>query len=453
VALVVAGVVAFLIIPGAVSTGEPPELNVRRAQAEAGNIVITISAAGSVEPEQVASLYFPTGVIGVVDDLRVDLGTRVSEGEILAGIEADVLEISHEQAGLQFDIQELRNEQVLEPPSENDLAAAKADVGAAATRYGDVANPDPELLEIQRLQSQQAVHSYNAADINYDGLHARSSMSVSDNAHAKAGISWVQSEIARLQYEQMLAGPRPGDLAVASAEVSLAAARLDQEEATPSEFLVERGNIELERAKIAIDRADEQLARTILQAPFDGVISVVNVREGTPPPLGEPAVELIDDSIFHIDVEVDEIDIGQVEVGQPVFVELDALPDRSLTGAVVSISPAAATDGGGVVSYIVRVDLDQTNVPLRAGMTSTVDIVVQQVEGALRVPNWAIRIDRGTGDTFVSVMGPDGGLVEIDVELGLRGDAYSEVISGLEEDDEVLVSLDREDFTFFGGSE
>jgi HlyD family secretion protein len=161
----------------------------------------------------------------------------------------------------------------------------------------------------------------------------------------------------------------------------------------------------------------------------------------------------VDDSVFHIDVEVDEVDIGQVEVGQSAFIELDALPGQGLTGSVTSISPIAAAEAGDVVSYIVRVDLDPAEVPLRSGMTATVDIVVEELEGVLRIPNWAIRIDRRTGDTYVNIQGPDGGLVEVDVELGLRGDAYSQVVSGLEKGQEVLVSLEREELSLFGGGE
>ena len=84
-------------------------------------------------------------------------------------------------------------------------------------------------------------------------------------------------------------------------------------------------------------------------------------------------------------------------------------------------------------------------------MTATVDIVVDEVSGVLRIPNWAIRIDRRTGDTFVNVGGAEGGLVEIKVEVGLRGDAYSQVVGGLEQGQEVLVSQEREELGIFGG--
>jgi RND family efflux transporter MFP subunit len=450
--VIAAGLIYFLVIRPGGGAGQPAPGELRRADAESGEVNITISAAGTVQPEQTANLFFPANVLGVVEGVRVGVGDRVRQFEPLARIAADGLRIGREQAVISYEIQELMNLQFVEPPSDNDLLGARADVGAASVRLTDASTVDPELLEIQRLQAQQAVHAYRAADINYKGLQWRS-LNDGANAHAQAGIAWVQSEIARLEYEQMAAGPREEDVAVASAEVGLAAAQLRQAEAAPSELAVEQNDIRLERAQIAVDIANEQLADATLRAPFDGVVAAVNVKEGTPPPTLSSAIELVDDSQFHIDVEVDEIDISQVEVGQPVFVEMDALPDRTLTGTVTSIAPSAVTDTGGVVSYIVRVDLDPTDAPLLSGMTATVDIVVEQLEGVLRIPNWAIRIDRRTGDAFVSIQTPDEGLVEVNIELGLRGDAYSEVVSGLEPGQEVVVSLDREDVSLFGGGE
>lgn len=449
--VLVVGLGAAVLLRG--GGGEPAQESARQAEASLGDITITVSAAGTVAPEQVASLYFGPGVSGVVESVRVEMGERVRQYEPLAHVRSEGLEIAREQAVLEYDIQKLVSEQFLEPPTETELAAARAEVGAASARYADTSTVDPELLEIEQLEAEQAVHSFRSAEINYRALAPRSTDAGEGNAHAAAGIAWVQGEIARLEYEQMLAGPRAEDVAVSAAEVGLAAAELREAEAGPSALEVERTEVQLQRAQVGLDRANEELAETIIRAPFDGVVALVNLREGTPAPTDAAAIEVVDDSRFHVEVEVDEIDINRVEVGQRVFVELDALPDRQLTGRVTSIAPSATTDTGGVVSYIVRVDLEPSDVPLLSGMTATVDIAVEQREGVLRIPNWAIRIDRRTGETFVNVRGPDGGLLEVEIELGLRGDTFSQVVSGLEEGEEVVVSLEREDLSFFGGEE
>jgi hypothetical protein len=85
----------------------------------------------------------------------------------------------------------------------------------------------------------------------------------------------------------------------------------------------------------------------------------------------------------------------------------------------------------------VRVDFAQADARLRPGLTANAFVVVEQHTGALVVPNWAVRVNRTTGETRVAVR-RGGALVEVPVTLGLRTDTVSEVLSGLDEGDEVV---------------
>jgi multidrug efflux pump subunit AcrA (membrane-fusion protein) len=82
--------------------------------------------------------------------------------------------------------------------------------------------------------------------------------------------------------------------------------------------------------------------------------------------------------------------------------------------------------------------LDETDLPLRAGMSATAEIVTDKLEDVLLVPNWAIRIDRGTGRSYVNLMRAEA-VEEVEVEIGVRGADESEVLSGLNEGDVVVV--------------
>jgi len=116
---------------------------------------------------------------------------------------------------------------------------------------------------------------------------------------------------------------------------------------------------------------------------------------------------------------------------------------------VTSVAPSATTTGGAV-TYRVRIDLAQTDLPLRAGMTATANIIVQRLEGVLLVPNWAIRIDRTTGQAYVSILTEDGNLQDVPVVLGLRGEVASQVVAGVEEGQVVAVSLAGQNLSLFG---
>ncbi len=163
-----------------------------------------------------------------------------------------------------------------------------------------------------------------------------------------------------------------------------------------------------------------------------------------------PALVLVDPSGYHVEVSVDEVDVARIGVGQRTSISLDALPDQLLGGAVERIAPTGKTDSG-VVSYRVRILLDAVGkaVPLRAGMTATADIVVQEIQDAVLVPNWAVRRDRETGKAYVQLKQGER-VSEVEIKLGLRTEEVSQVLSGLAPGDTVVADTARRRFSLFG---
>jgi HlyD family secretion protein len=150
-----------------------------------------------------------------------------------------------------------------------------------------------------------------------------------------------------------------------------------------------------------------------------------------------PAAVVADLSSFHIDVGIDENSVGALQEEQPVVITIDALPDQTLTGRVDYIAPTA-TDTGGVVTYKVIIGLDQTDQPVRGGMSANTDVITEVRDNVLIVPNWTIRIDRQTGKSYVYVKRADK-IEEIEIVTGLRNANESEVLSGLTEGDVLVV--------------
>ena len=173
----------------------------------------------------------------------------------------------------------------------------------------------------------------------------------------------------------------------------------------------------------------------------------MNVTVGEMAPAALPAISLVDPSQFRITVSVDEIDIAGLEVGLPVEITVDAFPGLVVTGIVERIGPAAMLTGGAV-TYPVVIALDPTDEPLRAGMTATTVILVEELEDELLVPNWLVRVDQPTGQTYVHRQLEEG-YERVDVQLGIRYEGYSQVLGGLQEGD-VLV-LVQQNGGFFPG--
>jgi len=246
----------------------------------------------------------------------------------------------------------------------------------------------------------------------------------------------LQSEIADLQYELVARGGTEEQLAAARAQVAQAQSALDR--LLNDDRALRLAEAQLRQAKINLELARARLPDATLAAPFDGVVSEVNVVPGQAAMGGlQPAIVLADLSDFHIDVGVDEIDVGRLAEGQNVIISVDALPGAPITGMVERIAPTA-TESAGVVSYVVTVAIDPTAAPIRAGMSAIVDIITDTRDGVLVIPNRFIRIDRSTGRSYVNVKRGDQ-IEEIEIVTGLRNDNESEVLQGLGEGDVLII--------------
>jgi HlyD family secretion protein len=205
--------------------------------------------------------------------------------------------------------------------------------------------------------------------------------------------------------------------------------------ATDAQIAAAEANVD--QAQVALDSALLALERASLTAPFTGVVARVDVAVSEFASPQMPAFILVDDSQFRVEASVDEADIGWVKVAQPVQITLDAFPEQILMGTVIAVAPSAELDTG-IVSYLVTIEIDHTDLALRGGMTANTEIIREQRENVLLVPNRAIWIDTETGKSFVEKM-VDGEIVIAFIEQGITNDQVSEVLGGLEDGDQLVV--------------
>jgi HlyD family secretion protein len=234
-----------------------------------------------------------------------------------------------------------------------------------------------------------------------------------------------------------------------------------------------RAQIGQAQAAIALARAN--LAKTVLCAPFDGVVADITTELGeyiTPSPPGlpiPPVIELIDTDAIYVSAPMDEVDVGKVYVGLPVRVTLDAFPDKRPMGHVTRVAPyvqdvqeqnrtfeidvefdkgalsALGAPGAGQVNQDPaerrptrgRAPGRQPAQTLRPGTSADVEVILGVREGVLRIPTYALL----EGDRVLVVR--DGKLVSVNVKTGLRNWEFTEIVSGLSAGDAVAVSLDR----------
>lgn len=177
-----------------------------------------------------------------------------------------------------------------------------------------------------------------------------------------------------------------------------------------------------------------------VQAPIAGTVTAVNVADDdivSGLSSTRPAMTIVDLDRFQAAITVAESDIASVQVGQKAIIAFDALPDLTITGKVKSVD-FSGTNSSGVVSYEVLVTPDIAHTSVKGGMTVSVDIITAVVTDVLAVPSSAVKTS--SGGTYVQVIDGNGQVTDVAVETGLSTDSYVEILSGLTEGQEIIVS-------------
>ncbi|TES89238.1 MAG: efflux RND transporter periplasmic adaptor subunit [Dehalococcoidia bacterium] len=199
-------------------------------------------------------------------------------------------------------------------------------------------------------------------------------------------------------------------------------------------------------ARQSLEQTEKDLKEAVIIAPFDGIVASVTAEEGDtiPSPTMSPRqiIKLIDPTSLELVVEVDEIDITDVEIGQEVILTLDALSDKEFAGIVATIYPVPL-EVGGVVVYKVKIELDvPEDSGVMVGMSAETDIILISRTDVLLVPERAIGED-SEGNPIVNVVVDDDELEERVVVIGISDGFDTEIVSGLKAGETILARSKR----------
>lgn len=258
----------------------------------------------------------------------------------------------------------------------------------------------------------------------------------------------AQRDAAQANLDLLRAGPTEAEIAAARSTLADRTFSLANLRAGPTDAQIATAEAGVEQAHIALERARNDLEKATLRAPYDAVVTAVHVDTGEL--ASGVAVELEDANQLEVVLDVDEVDIGELSVGQPAVITLEAWPEEEIESEVAAIAPAAnaiAADAGpvdtGIATFQVRLALGATNLPVRVGMTANANLVTAQREDVLLVPNRAIIADRQAGRYYVNLVEPAAGdqttTRQVEVSIGLRDAQYTQITDGLNEGDIVRI--------------
>ena len=232
--------------------------------------------------------------------------------------------------------------------------------------------------------------------------------------------------------ERGLTSEEDADLAVGDAEAKAAGCKAARETARVSE----------EQVKVSAAR----LERTILRAPFDGVVAEINGELGeyvTPSPVGvatPPTIDLIDDTCLYISAPIDEVDAPAVRKGQPAVVTMDAFSDQDFPGVVRRVAPYVLDQEKQARTVEIEVEITgRGDSNLLPGYSADVEVLLDTRDGVLRVPTQVIM-----EGSRVMVLNGSGTIESRDIVRGLANWEFTEVVDGVSEGELLVLSVDRE---------
>ena len=292
--------------------------------------------------------------------------------------------------------------------------------------------PEPAIPDVSRKSrtNLNTVKAFlNTAALALTSLTANTQVSQttldgwrSDISTARTNVNTALSNLTAADEKLRTA---ESNLAVAENELALARAG-----STPETIAAKEAELERARATVLLNRA--QLERTVLRAPFAGLITRQDAKAGEIVGANITLVSLISKEGLEIEANVPEVDIGKVQVGNPATIALDALAGEKFTGKVIVVEPGE-TIVDGVVNYKVRIILNERDARLKSGLTADLRIETLRKPGVLVLPQYAVR---ETADGAFVRKRENNTVVERTVVLGARGqDGNVEIVSGIAEGD------------------
>lgn len=405
-----------------------------------GAIEAVVSASGSIEAARSQALSFATA--GTIAEVLVSDGDTVTQGQPLARLDTRDMELNLKQAQASLAVSQAQLERASKPAGEEEIAAAQAAVAAAAASLNELRQgPSEREKELARLAIDQAKNSLWAAQGNRDAIKGNplSGGGSGDAAEAQVLNAELAVHQAELNYEQLLEPASASAIQQARLQVAQAESTLATLQSAPNAEDLAVARAQVAQAQVGVDLAMGNLNLAVLRAPFTGYIAAMDLNPGDTVAPGAPVLTLVEPDRYHIAVTVDETEIGQVAVGQQAQILLDAYPEEMLQGTVARVDLVGAVTQG-IVTYNVTVDMEPSDLAVRPMMTAAVDMIVARKEEALLVPIRALRRDRQ--GRYVEEL-RNGAPARLPVSTGLTNAEYAEVLSGLEEGQQVIVSSPR----------
>lgn len=311
---------------------------------------------------------------GMVLSLPLEVGDRITEGQMIAQLDTTLLEAQKAQAMAGLAAAQAQLDLVRVAADPDDIAAAEAAVAAAGAAYQRAiggATAEEQRLALAQLKMAEA--AVTVAQAGYNQVKGNPAIGALPQSlqlqQATLGL-----EAAQAQYDKVLIGATQDVISGAYAQLAQARAALQRLKEGAKDEQIRAVEAQVKQAEMALYLAQLQLSKATVKAPVDGIVSRVNSAEGAMAAPGAPLVTL-QSSAVNITIDVEEARLAQIQIGQPATIRVDAYPDQLVQGEVALIAPEL-----DAATRTVQVTIRPTEATdlLAPGMFATVELVIGQ---------------------------------------------------------------------------
>ncbi|MGD0707470.1 MAG: efflux RND transporter periplasmic adaptor subunit [Anaerolineaceae bacterium] len=425
-------VVVLLLVVTMLFRPSSKQVNLQTAVLKRGDLSSTIGATGTVRSGQTLTMFWKTS--GEVGTVAVKVGDKVTKDEELASLltsslPQNVILAQSDLVTAKENLDNVKNSNLASAQAQQALANAQKALTSAQDNVTsmdwvrgtsdqiDSANANLVLAKQALQDAQNFFDKFSKVDPGnpeYAQAYSQLAAAQQKKDSAQANLDYLQGH-----YNVTEASISAANLAVAQAQFDDAKRQWDRLKDGPDSADVAAAQAKMDSAQALLDEAH-------LTAPFDGMVTEVSSSVGDQVSLGTKALRIDNFAQFLVDVDISEMDIHLIKVDQDVVVTFDAIPGKTYTGKVVTVSKAGEVSQN-VTNFTVTVELTNPDSDVLPGMTASVNIVAQKFANVLLVPNRAVRTVNGKQVIYLLRSGQP---VAVAITLGATSDTYSELASG-----------------------
>lgn len=432
ITLVALAVILYLVISG-INAQKKAAADLQTVRIEKGELTAIVGATGTVRANQSAVLSWQTS--GRVGKINVQVGERVAAETVLASLTESSLpqSIILAKADLvtaEKNFDTLLNSNLSTAQAQLNLANAKDAYDRARWYRYPTSGPrstDPNQIDAAKAAVTIAQDKVDKAQKFYD----RFSETKDDDPLKASALSTLANakqnlEKAKKDLDFLTQSANSKEQAISEGEIAVALAQYEDAQREWERLKDGADPKDIEAAKARITAIEATIGLAQITAPFGGTVTDIQSMVGDQVNAGTISIRIDDLSQILVDVQVPEVDINRIKVGQNVDLTFDAISAKSYQGRVKDVA-RVGTSSGGMVNFDVTIEILNPDEQVLPGMTAAVNVIVNQLEGVLTVPNRAVRL---VDNKQVVYLLKNNVPTKVEIIIGASSDTVSEIVSG-----------------------